>query len=158
MDKLDAYEEGKEFLEPIIEKYGKDVIAGKQVPPGFIVLNTNTKELDTVPLDPRDERTKHLSASRTAVAAHKIKADVVCSIMESWFVESSDLNDLNVMPSENPNRKEALFVSVETREKSAMRMLVINREGGVITLTDRGWDDNQISTGRFTSLLPPMEV
>lgn len=72
----------------------------------------------------------------------------------AWIVESQDIRDYDVMPSEHPDRKEKAFMLHVTPDGDGMYYCDIRRTGGKVSLSD--WEsprEYQRMEGRFNNAI-----
>lgn len=92
------------------------------------------------------------------ILAHEVIPEVIRStgavavamISSSWYVDATDPQvDIGVRPSENPHRKEAVFIDATTREDHYFAKADIVRSANLPPILDE-WDENRRSLGDAT--------
>ncbi len=105
-----------------------------------------------------DERAKQNFANTARLIVVAYRAAAVAFVMESWARFARPGRPLDsTPPSQSPDRKECVVISVETRNRQTTKMLMISRDdaGVFVGFTLPDIPDITAFKGRFAEIMPP---
>lgn len=129
----------KEELEKLMVsnlEYAKRLLVrdGNVAPVAFVVYGDN---IDIIGLSFRDENKKVVQIRMLREFVKKKNADAVFMITESWHVSTNKAEDLYIKPSENPMRKECIFVTGECENTRISIIQTFERKNDKIVFGER---------------------
>ena len=129
----------KEELEELMIsnlEYAKTLLArdGKLSPVAFLVYRDN---IDIIGLSFRDDNEKIIQIKMLRKLVKEKDADAIFMITESWHVCTNKDEDLDIKPSENPMRKECIFIVGECENTRISMMQTFERENDKIVFGER---------------------
>ena len=129
----------KEELEGLMTsnlEYAKRLLVrdGKVIPVAFMVYGN---DIDIIGLSFRDEDEKVIQIKMLRELVKEKNADAVFIITESWHVCTNNAEDLFIKPSDNPMRKECIFVTGECENTRISMILSFERENDKIIFGER---------------------
>lgn len=118
---------------------------GKLMPVAFM---HNEKQIGIVPLSFKDANEKDMQVAILRKLVKEKNADAIFMITESWHVSINKGEDLNIIPSEHPMRKECIFLIGECKDGRIAMMQIFERENDKISFGEK-IDMSEISDTRF---------
>ena len=114
-----------------------------------------------VPRNVDDEASKDLFVKRARLMCIANAADATVFVSEAWVRKAKDLNaglDLNIRPSEAPDRQEMVILMGESRNGHCQKMLPIERseDGKFIGFGEAPEMTFHEVQGRFAQFIPPI--
>lgn len=118
---------------------------GKLIPVAFL---RHGNEFNIIPMSFRDENEKDVQVAALRELVKKKNADVIFMIVESWYVTYENKEDLDIMPSEHPMRKECVFLVGECEDGRVAMTQIFERENDKIIFGEK-IDMNESYSTRF---------
>lgn len=132
--------------------------AGQVMPMWTIIGEDGKAYVYMVPFD--GEASKNMAAHVIRDACTKHKATMIGFMSETWLaVLPASADPTGVIPSEHPDRKEAIYLTVETSSgKCLSGAMIINRDVGAGVLEPFEQHGEQSLGGRFANMFTKASV
>ncbi len=136
----------------VFEHARRHAVGTKEGLPAMMFLAFFGNDVKTFPIT--EPRSMWARVLREAMA--EMPSDMYCLVSEAWYVKRDSTDDLDAIapPSQQPDRRECIFVYGESPTEQYSRSAdIIRDENGVITALDDTNSMGAIFDGRFTGFL-----